>query len=57
MKKWIDPPSGHRYGFPKVYDDESGETLAEWLVKEGYPEDRAEDIAFTRAWDYTEEGE
>lgn len=33
-----DPPSGWRYGFPKPYRPEPGETLEETLVRDGYPE-------------------
>lgn len=33
-----DPPSGWRYGFPKQYKPLPGETLAETLLRDGYPE-------------------
>lgn len=32
---WVDPPSGWRYGFPKVWD--RVDPLHDWLVKNGYP--------------------
>ena len=36
-----DPPSGHRYGFPKpfptVLTEEIKDTI-DWLLKEGYPQ-------------------
>lgn len=37
MKKWIDPPSGWVYGFPKEipYDIVN---VKEWLVENGYPQ-------------------
>tara|TARA_B110000037_G_scaffold140573_1_gene158951 strand:+ start:743 stop:982 length:240 start_codon:yes stop_codon:yes gene_type:complete len=49
----IDPPSGHRYGFPKPvpetgtiyygskydYGLQNDFKLLEWLVKEGYPQE------------------
>jgi len=38
MKVWIDPPSGWKYGFPKIYDPDCGLNVMEWLVKEGYPQ-------------------
>ena len=39
MKKRIyDPPSGWRYGFPKVYDPLPGETLEQTLLRDGYPQ-------------------
>jgi len=35
--KWIDPPSGWKYGFPKVLPDDVTNTL-KWLVENGYPQ-------------------
>lgn len=34
---FIDPPSGWRYGFPKKFLPKDGETLEQWLLREGYP--------------------
>lgn len=33
-----DPPSGWKYGFPKPYLPREGESLAETLRRDGYPE-------------------
>lgn len=33
----IDPPSGWKYGFPKVLP-EGIENVIEWLVENGYPQ-------------------
>jgi hypothetical protein len=33
-----DPPSGWRYGFPKAYRPLPGETLAQTLLRDGYPQ-------------------
>jgi hypothetical protein len=38
----IDPPSGWRYGFPKVLTKKSDELLKDWLVRMGYPAKDAE---------------
>lgn len=36
---WLyDPPSGWRYGFPKIYDPFPGETLEQTLLRDGYPQ-------------------
>lgn len=35
--RMYDPPDGWRYGFPKVYQPLPNETLAETLVRDGYP--------------------
>lgn len=35
----VDPPGGHRYGFPKLYDPSKEEgTMFDWLVREEYPQ-------------------
>ena len=33
-----DPPEGWRYGFPRPYQPKEGETLADTLRRDGYPE-------------------
>ncbi len=33
-----DPPSGWQYGFPKAYNPLPGETLADTLRRDGYPQ-------------------
>jgi hypothetical protein len=33
-----DPPSGWRYGFPKPYLPADGESLADTLLRDGYPQ-------------------
>ena len=54
MKTWIDPPSGWRYGFPKIYDRlEHGDDITAWLVQEGYPQaeiDRLGTAFYFRSW-------
>ena len=35
---WIDPPSGWRYGFPKLYDREKYPDSTQWLLDNGYPQ-------------------
>lgn len=35
--KMIDPPSGWRYGFPKIYSPKKGETMKDFLLNNGYP--------------------
>lgn len=54
----VDPPSGHRYGFPKLYDSSKEEgTMYDWLVREGYPQseiDKYGNYFFCRFW-YPEE--
>jgi hypothetical protein len=39
-----DPPGGWRYGFPKLYKPLEGETLAETLLRDGYPQKELDSI-------------
>jgi len=54
----VDPPGGHRYGFPKLYDQSKEDgTMYDWLVREGYPQseiDKYGNYFFCRFW-YPEE--
>ena len=34
----IDPPSGWKYGFPKVIPNDRMEDTEVWLVEQGYPQ-------------------
>jgi hypothetical protein len=38
MTTLYDPPSGWKYGFPKVYAPLPGETLEQTLLRDGYPQ-------------------
>ena len=60
MKKWIDPPSGWKYGFPRVFDTEKDGNMHEWLVANGYPQEEIEDLGkhlYVRQWLTDEEEE
>ncbi len=50
---WYDPPSGWKYGFPKVYEPSSpDEPLDRTLVADGYPKRDADFGAkHTRFWE------
>ena len=37
----VDPPSGWRYGFPRLYDPATDGDVTEWLIAHGYPESLA----------------
>jgi len=52
MKWWVDPPSGWRYGFPKIWNTELDGTLSEFLKKNNYPDEGSE---WVRMWEYKEE--
>ena len=43
-KVWVDPPSGWRYGFPKVWDREQNPDIKQWLLDNGVPD---RDIEFS----------
>lgn len=38
MATIYDPPNGWRYGFPKQYLPQQGESLAQTLLRDGYPQ-------------------
>lgn len=43
----VDPPSGWRYGFPKVWNRKLHPDMAAWLIENGYPEKDARDKRLT----------
>jgi len=43
MIKYIDPPSGWKYGFPKPIPEEIKD-VKEWLIKNGYPENEIDSL-------------
>lgn len=48
--KYIDPPSGWRYGFPRILPDDTTD-LRQWFLDNGYPE-KDIDLAlnYSRYW-------
>ena len=49
--RYVDPPSGWRYGFPKLWDGDGD--MFEWLVSEGYPRKEIKKLGnqfFVRSW-------
>ena len=52
MVTMIDPPNGNRYGFPKIFPDNTGNIPA-WLVENGYPQSEIDDYGdyfYCRFW-------
>lgn len=52
MVGWVvDPPSGWKYGFPRVFNPNPGEDLAQWFVRVGYPaRDLELALKYSRFW-------
>ncbi len=53
QKTIVDPPSGWKYGFPKVYDNPNNLTMEEWLIENGYPKnefDKDGKVHWIRTW-------
>lgn len=49
---WCDPPSGHKYGFPKMIP-EGVEYNQQWLLDNGYPKERIAEYGdhfYVRFW-------
>jgi len=56
-KKYIDPPSGWKYGFPKVLPEEvvTPEDFKKWFLKSGYPEkDLDMAMKYSSSWEENE---
>lgn len=54
MAKWIDPPSGWRYGFPKKLPDYVDEDVRPWLLENGYPQREIDSLGehfYCRYWE------
>lgn len=49
-KIWVDPPSGWRWGFPKVYDPNKDGDPVEWIVAQGYPQSEVDDLGASFHW-------
>lgn len=57
-KMYIDPPSGWKYGFPKIYDRDVDGNCREWMLKNGYPQkeiDACGDHFYVRQWEVVED--
>lgn len=55
---WVDPPSGWKYGFPKVWNGDGN--MIDWLIENGYPQkeiDSCGDYFFVRRWPVEDEDE
>lgn len=50
LRLMIDPPDGWLYGFPKEYTATKDEKLTDWLLANGYPEDKLKLAEFSRFW-------
>lgn len=37
---WVDPPDGHLYGFPKIYEPQKDGYVNHWLIRNGYPKEK-----------------
>ena len=51
MVRWVDPPGGWKYGFPKIWNGEGD--IMDWLVQSGYPKreiDRLGVYFYLRQW-------
>lgn len=51
---WYDPPSGWKFGFPKEYKPNPGDTIKETLIRDGYPQKMIEELGdslYVRFWE------
>ena len=58
-KIWVDPPSGWRFGFPKIYDPmKDNPNINDWIIEQGYPQklrDQFKDSFHYRYWEVEDE--
>jgi len=60
MATIIDPPSGWMYGFPKPIPEDRKKDVKTWLIEQGYPKERIDDLGehfYCRYWEQSEENE
>lgn len=56
MALMIDPPSGWRYGFPRLFDPDKDGNMRDFLVKNGYPETSVDfALQYIRCWEHNPE--
>lgn len=49
---WIDPPSGWKYGFPKVWDPRKEPDMRKWLLENNYKGTHIdEEWFYVRMWE------
>lgn len=52
-KYWVDPPSGWKFGFPKIYDMDADGPLADWVAANGY----TGSFEYVRMWEARDDDE
>lgn len=55
MMMWVDPPSGWRYGFPKIWNKKV--PIQQWLLDNGYPKQDVEWASKRMRWWPVAEGD
>lgn len=57
QKVWVDPPSGWKFGFPKIYDKSvDNPDMNAWMIEQGYPKKVMESCGnyfYVRMWEAT----
>lgn len=54
-KQWVDPPSGWRWGFPKLWDSQTDPDIKQWFLNSGLPETELEfALNWSRYWSANE---
>lgn len=55
-KQWVDPPSGWRWGFPKMWDPRTDPDIKQWFIEQGLPETELEfAMNWSRYWSADEQ--
>ena len=54
---YIDPPSGWKYGFPKVIPENQKSRVHQWLIEQGYPKEELDKMGehfYCKWWEQEE---
>ena len=54
MRLMVDPPTGWKYGFPKVCPKEHQHRILDWIKEQGYPDKEIEACGkhfYIRCWE------
>lgn len=54
MALYVDPPSGWKYGFPKIIPEDRRDNVKSWLIENGYPQNEIDSLGeyfYVKCWE------
>ena len=55
--RYVDPPNGWKYGFPKAIPEKEIPRAMQWIVEQGYPQELIDECAGFFYWRWWEQEE